>query len=79
MQKLSIPLIAASLGGVESLVTIPAQSTHLMIGPEGRKVGALKTQEASLYIPRDQKCLEIDKVVTGSHWHVGTLCNSIAN
>lgn len=38
MQALKLPLIAPSLGGVESLVTVPAETSHLAIGVEGRKV-----------------------------------------
>jgi len=38
VQALKLPLIAPSLGGVESLVTVPAKTSHLAIGVEGRKV-----------------------------------------
>ncbi len=40
LAKLKIPILAASLGGVESLVIQPARSSHLSLGPEERrKVG----------------------------------------
>ena len=38
VQALHLPFVAPSLGGVESLVTLPAQTSHLAIGLEGRKV-----------------------------------------
>ena len=37
-QHLHLPFVAPSLGGVESLVTLPAQTSHLALGLEGRKV-----------------------------------------
>ncbi len=37
LNNLKIPIQAASIGGVESLVIRPAQSTHLGLGVEGRK------------------------------------------
>ncbi|MFQ5700748.1 MAG: trans-sulfuration enzyme family protein [Acidobacteriota bacterium] len=37
MQALRIPLIAPSLGGVESLVTLPATTSHLGMPPEERR------------------------------------------
>ena len=39
LQALKIPLIAVSLGGVESLVCVPAQTTHKIVGAAGREVG----------------------------------------
>ena len=36
LKRLKLPLIAASLGGVESLVIQPAKSSHLALGPEER-------------------------------------------
>lgn len=38
LQHLHLPFVAPSLGGVESLVTLPAETSHLAIGLEGRKV-----------------------------------------
>ena len=38
LQALQIPLIAVSLGGVESLICVPAQGTHACMSPEERKV-----------------------------------------
>ena len=38
LQALQIPLIAVSLGGVESLICVPAQGTHACMSPEDRKV-----------------------------------------
>ena len=38
-QALTLPLIAPSLGSVESLITMPSETTHLALGEEGRKVG----------------------------------------
>lgn len=44
MGRLKIPIWAASLGGVESLVISPARSSHLGIGPEERaKAGVTDT------------------------------------
>lgn len=37
LKRLKLPLIAASLGGVESLVIQPAKSSHLALGPEARE------------------------------------------
>ena len=37
-QHLHLPFVAPSLGGVESLVCLPAETSHLALGPEGRKV-----------------------------------------
>lgn len=37
LNKLKVPILAASLGGVESLVIQPAQSSHLSLGAEERK------------------------------------------
>ena len=36
LSRLKLPLVAASLGGVESLVIQPAKSSHLALGPEAR-------------------------------------------
>ena len=44
MQALKIPLIAVSLGGVESLVTIPAKTTHYCLSKEERQVGVWRTK-----------------------------------
>ena len=41
LQHLHLPFVAPSLGGVESLVTLPAETSHLAIGLEGRKVCSL--------------------------------------
>ena len=38
LQHLHLPFVAPSLGGVESLVCLPAETSHLALGPEGRKV-----------------------------------------
>jgi cystathionine beta-lyase/cystathionine gamma-synthase len=37
IQNTSLPIVAPSLGGVESLVTIPALTSHLGMSPEDRK------------------------------------------
>jgi cystathionine beta-lyase/cystathionine gamma-synthase len=36
-QALKLPLKAPSLGGVESLITMPSKTSHLDLGLEGRK------------------------------------------
>ena len=41
MQTLKIPLVAVSLGGVESLITRPAVTTHVMMTQEERQVTAV--------------------------------------
>ena len=41
LQHLHLPFVAPSLGGVESLVTLPAETSHLAIGLKGRKVCSL--------------------------------------
>lgn len=56
MQALKIPLIAPSLGGVESLVTIPAQTTHYCLSPEERKVG-IKRQSLHRRCCNERSCL----------------------
>lgn len=38
VQALTLPLVAPSLGGVESLITMPAATSHLALGEEARKV-----------------------------------------
>ena len=38
MQSLKIPLVAPSLGGVESLITRPATTTHVGMPQEERQV-----------------------------------------
>ncbi len=38
VQALTLPLVAPSLGGVESLITMPCMSTHAALGEAGRKV-----------------------------------------
>lgn len=37
IRKLKIPKVAASLGSVESLVTIPAQTSHRQMSPAERR------------------------------------------
>jgi cystathionine beta-lyase/cystathionine gamma-synthase len=37
MQKASIPLVAPSLGGVETLITLPATTSHSGLSPEERR------------------------------------------
>ena len=37
-QALTLPLVAPSLGGVETLITMPAATSHLALGAEARKV-----------------------------------------
>ena len=41
MQALQLPLIAPSLGGVESLITMPSATSHAALGVDGRKVSEL--------------------------------------
>ena len=38
VQALTLPLVAPSLGGVESLITMPAATTHLALGKDAREV-----------------------------------------
>lgn len=44
LRALKIPLVAASLGGVESLVIRPAQSSHLILSPLERKAAGISDQ-----------------------------------
>lgn len=37
LKALKIPILAASLGGVESLVILPSRTSHMVLGPEERK------------------------------------------
>ena len=39
LQALSIPLVAPSLGGVESLITRPSTTTHVGMSHEEKQVG----------------------------------------
>ncbi|CAK0736697.1 hypothetical protein CVIRNUC_000788 [Coccomyxa viridis] len=38
---LHLPFVAPSLGGVESLVCLPAETSHLALGPDGRKAAGI--------------------------------------
>lgn len=37
LKSLKLPILAPSLGGVESLVILPSRTSHMVLGPEGRK------------------------------------------
>ncbi|BDA44404.1 Cystathionine gamma-synthase [Coccomyxa sp. Obi] len=41
LKALTLPLIAPSLGGVESLITIPSATSHEALGVEGRKAAGI--------------------------------------
>lgn len=44
LKKVKLPLLAASLGGVESLMILPAQSSHKILSPAERQAAGISDQ-----------------------------------
>ena len=66
LQALSIPLLAPSLGSVETLITQPALTTHVGLTPEEMKVRdppVLAPQEFEPYCRTFHHCLNIGECV----------------